>query len=70
MFQKSTDKNKIDWLDEPQVYCATKGRKHKRYELGGKVPEAIFKAREMIVSTVAHPKNILDTNTHYRRGWN
>lgn len=35
--QKRDDKNKIYSLHEPDVSCISKGKEHKKYELGSKV---------------------------------
>ncbi|MDC0325476.1 IS5 family transposase [bacterium] len=63
LLQKRTDKNKIYSLHEPQVYCVAKGKEHKKYEFGSKGSVAITAESGIIVSAVAHPKNIYDGHT-------
>ena len=61
--QQPKDKNKIDSLHEPQVYCIAKGKDHVQYEYGNKVSVASTAKSNIIVGVVSHPKNIHDNHT-------
>ena len=50
--QKKGDKNKIYSLHEPEVYCISKGKEHKRYEFGTKASFVITKNSGIIVGAL------------------
>lgn len=51
------DRNKIYSLHEPQVYCLSKGKEHKKYEFGSKASVVMTKTHGVIVGAVAHEEN-------------
>lgn len=61
--QKRGDKNKIYSLHEPEVYCLSKGKEHKKYEFGSKVSLAITKQNGIIVGALNFKKNKYDGHT-------
>jgi transposase, IS5 family len=58
--QKSGDKDKVYSLHEPQVYCLSKGKEHKKYEFGSKASVVMTKTHGVIVGAVAHEENLYD----------
>lgn len=58
--QKSGDKAKVYSLHEPQVYCLSKGKEHKKYEFGSKASVVMTKTHGVIVGAVAHAENLYD----------
>ncbi len=60
--QKQGDKNKIYSLHEPEVYCISKGKEHKRYEFGTKASFVITKNSGIIVGAL-NVKNDYDGHT-------
>jgi transposase, IS5 family len=58
--QQPGDRNKIYSLHEPQVYCLSKGKEHKKYEFGSKASVVMTKTHGVIVGAVAHEKNLYD----------
>jgi len=58
--QKSGDKDKVYSLHEPQVYCMSKGKEHKKYEFGSKASVVMTKTHGVIVGAVAHEENLYD----------
>lgn len=58
--QKPGDKDKVYSLHEPQVYCLSKGKEHKKYEFGSKASVVITKTHGVIVGAVAHEENLYD----------
>lgn len=54
------DRNKIYSLHEPQVYCLSKGKEHKKYESGSKASVVMTKTHGVIVGAVAHEENPYD----------
>lgn len=58
--QQSGDKNKVYSLHEPQVYCMSKGKEHKKYEFGSKASVVMTKTHGVIVGAVAHEENLYD----------
>ncbi len=58
--QQSQDRDKIYSLHEPQVYCLSKGKEHKRYEFGSKASVVMTKTHGVIVGAVAHADNLYD----------
>jgi len=58
--QQLSDRNKIYSLHEPQVYCLSKGKEHKKYEFGSKASVVMTKTTGVIVGAVAHAENLYD----------
>jgi len=58
--QQPGDRNKIYSLHEPQVYCMSKGKEHKKYEFGSKASVVMTKTHGVIVGAVAHEENLYD----------
>ena len=58
--QQPQDQDKIYSLHEPQVYCMSKGKEHKRYEFGSKASVVMTKTHGVIVGVVAHQENLYD----------
>ena len=61
--QKRGDRNKIYSLHEPQVYCMSKGKVHKKYEFGSKVSIGMTKQSGIIVSAINLEQNQYDGKT-------
>jgi IS5 family transposase len=61
--QKKNDKNKIYSLHEPQTYCISKGKEHKKYEFGAKASLVLTKNSGIIVGACSHDKNQYDGHT-------
>lgn len=61
--QRKDSKDKIYSLHEPQVYCISKGKEHKKYEFGAKASIVVTKESGIIVGAVHIPKNKHDTHT-------
>lgn len=61
--QTRTSKNKIYSLHEPDVYCMSKGKEHKKYEFGAKASIAYTKTSGLIVGALSFPKNVYDGHT-------
>jgi IS5 family transposase len=58
--QQPADRDKIYSLHEPQVYCLSKGKEHKKYEFGSKASLVMTKDSGLIVGAVAHAENLYD----------
>ncbi len=58
--QQPQDREKIYSLHEPQVYCMSKGKEHKKYEFGSKASVVMTKTHGVIVGAVAHEENLYD----------
>ncbi len=58
--QQPKDREKIYSLHEPQVYCMSKGKEHKKYEFGSKASVVMTKTHGVIVGAVAHEENLYD----------
>jgi IS5 family transposase len=58
--QQPGDKDKVYSLHEPQVYCLSKGKEHKKYEFGSKASVVMTKTHGVIVGAVAHAENLYD----------
>lgn len=58
--QQPADRDKIYSLHEPQVYCLSKGKEHKKYEFGSKASVVMTKTSGVIVGAVAHAENLYD----------
>lgn len=61
--QTKKSKNKIYSIHEPQVYCISKGKEHKKYEFGAKGSIVVTKNSGIIVGAVSFSKNIFDGHT-------
>lgn len=61
--QKRNSKNKIYSLHEPQVYCVSKGKDHKKYEFGAKASIVLTKNSGIIVGALHIPENKYDGHT-------
>lgn len=61
--QKKTDKEKIYSIHEPEVYCISKGKDHKKYEFGSKASLVITKNSGIIVGAYSLEKNEYDGHT-------
>jgi IS5 family transposase len=58
--QAPADRDKIYSLHEPQVYCLSKGKEHKKYEFGSKASVVMTRNHGVIVGAVAHEENLYD----------
>ena len=58
--QQSGDREKIYSLHEPQVYCMSKGKEHKKYEFGCKASVVMTQTHGILVGAVAHEENLYD----------
>ena len=61
--QKKDSTNKIYSIHEPQVYCISKGKDHKKYKYGSKASIAVTKNSGIIVGAVHFSKNMYDGHT-------
>jgi transposase, IS5 family len=61
--QKKTDHEKVYSLHEPDVYCISKGKEHKKYEFGSKVSFLVTKNSGIVVGALSFDKNQYDGNT-------
>jgi IS5 family transposase len=61
--QKKADINKIYSLHEPNVYCISKGKAHKKYEYGSKVSLLVTKETGIIVGALSFDTNVYDGHT-------
>jgi len=61
--QGKGDKNKIYSLHEPEVYCMSKGKAHKRFEFGSKVSITLTKNSGVAVGAYNFEENIYDGHT-------
>lgn len=61
--QKRHDTNKIYSLHEPQVYCISKGKAHRKYEFGAKAVVVKTKKKNIIVGVLHCPTNDYDGHT-------
>ena len=61
--QRQKSKNKIYSIHEPDVYCISKGKEHKKYEFGNKVSITRTKNSGIIVGANSFPKNKYDGHT-------
>jgi IS5 family transposase len=58
--QKRKDGDKIYSLHEPEVYCMSKGKEHKKYEFGAKASVVVGKNSGVILGAYSLPKNDYD----------
>lgn len=61
--QQQHSKNKIYSLHEPEVYCMSKGKAHKKYEYGCKASVALTQDTGVIVGAMTFTTNIYDGHT-------
>jgi len=61
--QQKGDSNKIYSLHEPEVYCVSKGKAHKKYEYGAKASIVLTKNNGIIVGAFSHNQNKYDGHT-------
>jgi len=61
--QKKEDKDKIYSIHEPEAYCISKGKEHKKYEFGAKASIVITKNSGIIVGAYSLAKNDYDAHT-------
>ena len=55
--------DKVYSLHEPQVYCLSKGKDHKKYEFGCKSSIAVTREGGVVVAAISHEKNQHDSRT-------
>ena len=58
--QKRSDSGKIYSLHEPEVYCISKGKEHKKYEFGSKASVVVGKNGGVILGAYSLPENDYD----------
>jgi IS5 family transposase len=58
--QKRSDSGKIYSLHEPEVYCVSKGKEHKKYEFGAKASLVVGKNGGVILGAYSLPENDYD----------
>ena len=58
--QKRGDGDKIYSLHEPEVYCMSKGKEHRKYEFGAKASLVVGKTNGVILGAYSLPKNDYD----------
>ena len=61
--QKKNSTHKIYSIHEPQVYCISKGKDHKKYEFGSKASIVMTKNSGIIVGAVSFSQNAYDGHT-------
>ncbi len=61
--QEKNSKNKIYSLHEPQVYCMSKGKAHKKYEYGCKASVVLTQNTGIIVGAMTFKTNVYDGHT-------
>ena len=61
--QKKNSKNKIYSLHEPEVYCMSKGKAHKKYEYGCKASLVLTQSTGIIVGAMTFKTNVYDGHT-------
>lgn len=61
--QERHSKDKIYSLHEPDVYCISKGKEHKKYEFGSKASIITTKNSGVIVGALSFAKNLYDGHT-------
>jgi IS5 family transposase len=54
------DSGKIYSLHEPEVYCVSKGKEHKKYEFGAKASMVVGKNGGVILGAYSLPENDYD----------
>ena len=63
LHQKKDSTNKTYSLYEPQVYCISKGKEHKKYEFGSKASLVVTKNSGIIVGARNFEVNHYDGHT-------
>ena len=63
LYQKKSDKDKVYSLHEPDVYCISKGKAHKRYEFGNKVSILQTATHGIVVGALSFQENLHDSKT-------
>jgi IS5 family transposase len=61
--QKRADTNKVYSLHEPDVYCISKGKEHKKYEFGSKASFLVTKRGGIITGALSFDTNVFDAHT-------
>lgn len=61
--QEKNSKNKIYSLHEPEVYCMSKGKAHKKYEYGCKASVVLTQSTGIIVGAITFTTNLYDGHT-------
>ncbi|NBT79808.1 MAG: IS5 family transposase [Betaproteobacteria bacterium] len=61
--QKKGDSQKVYSLHEPEVYCLSKGKEHKKYEFGAKASLVVGKTHGVILGAYSLPENDYDGHT-------
>lgn len=61
--QEQNSKNKIYSLHEPQVYCMSKGKAHKKYEYGCKASVVLSQNTGIILGAMTFKTNLYDGHT-------
>jgi IS5 family transposase len=61
--QQKKDSNKIYSIHEPETYCISKGKEHKKYEFGAKASIVLTKNTGIIIGAVSHNTNQYDGHT-------
>lgn len=61
--QEKNSKNKIYSLHEPEVYCMSKGKAHKKYEYGCKASVVLTQKTGIIVGAMTFTTNLYDGHT-------
>jgi IS5 family transposase len=61
--QQKDSKDKIYSLHEPQVYCMSKGKAHKKYEYGCKASVVLTQKTGIIVGAMTFKTNVYDGHT-------
>jgi len=61
--QEKNSKNKIYSLHEPEVYCMSKGKAHKKYEYGCKASVVLTQKTGIIVGAMTFETNLYDGHT-------
>ena len=61
--QKKGDREKVYSLHEPEVYCLSKGKEHKKYEFEAKASVVAGKTHGVILGAYSLPKNDYDGHT-------
>jgi len=61
--QEKHSRNKIYSLHEPQVYCMSKGKAHKKYEYGCKASVVLTQNTGIIIGAITFKTNLYDGHT-------
>lgn len=61
--QEKNSKNKIYSLHEPEVYCMSKGKAHKKHEYGCKASVTLAQNTGIIVGAITFKANVYDGHT-------